>query len=229
MDETKQTEGLPSVAAEKAPEGSEGTTPETEAKTYSEEELQKALQTDRVKRGRDDKSFELREKNLTEREQAIKEREAQQEAAELEEARRDPEKMRTYQAKQTRKQQEANLNAERDKIRQERADIQQEREALQRDKVEHEAEIKAARENTLVLEIWRIAKAEGVDPEELKDTMADLNLTTVEQAKAVAKRLSKKPKEETAEKKATHDSLVTSGHVPAQGEKALSNFFRDQK
>jgi len=219
MDETKDTKGLPSVNTEKAPGGSEGTTPkETEAKTYTESEVEKALQADRIKRGRDDKSFEQRETAVKAKEDAIAEQERQRDAAELAEAQKDPDKLAVYQSKQTERQRARSLD---------------ERETnLARDKAEHEAEIKAARETQLEIEIWRIAETEGVDPAELKDTMNDLNLTTVEQAQSVAKRLNKKP-EETTDKKTTHDSLVTSGgKASSEGKPArviYADNFREKK
>lgn len=198
MDEPKDTKGLPSVNAEKAPEGSEGNTPkETDAKTYTEDQFQEALQKDRIQRGRDDKSLTDRETAVKAREDANKAEQDRKDAAELAEAQKDPDKLAVYQARQAEKN---------------RAKSLAEGEAnLARDKAEHEAEIKAAKDTQMEVKIWEIAAEHGVDPVELKDTMKDLNLTTVEQAKAVAKRLNKKPQDETLKKKTTHDSLVTSG------------------
>jgi len=218
MDKTKETEGLPSVNAEKAPKGSEGTTPkETEAKTYNEDEFQEALQADRIKRGRDDKSLSDREVAVKAREDANKAEQERRDAAELAEAQKDPDRLAVYQSKQAERQ--------RTKKQDERDAAQDKREA------EHESEIKAARETQLEIEIWKIASTEGVDPVELKDTMKDLKLTTVEQAKTVAKRLNKKPKE-PADKKKTHDSLVTSGgKASSEGKPArviYADNFRDK-
>jgi len=64
-----------------------------------------------------------------------------------------------------------------------------------------------------------------IDPVKLKDTCKDLNLTTTEQAKALAKRISESlPK---AEEKVHIDSGVTSGTAkPLTGNAALADFFR---
>jgi len=206
-------------------------TPEDQAKTYTEEEIEeikaKAAQDARVAAGRDAKSLETREAALNAREEAIKAEEAkideirrQRDAAELADARGDPDKMAAYQAKKNREQEDTDLKAQ-------RGAIKKEREALDRDKAEHEAEIKAARETQLEIEIWKIAKAEGVDPVELKDTMEDLKLTTVEQAKGLAKRLNKKPGDEAVEKKSTHDSLLTSGSKGTQEGKTARQIYAD--
>jgi len=206
-------------------------TPEDQAKTYTEEEIEeikaKAAQDARVAAGRDAKSLETREAAINAREEAIKAEEAkieeirrQRDVEELAEARGDPDKLAAYQAKKGREQEDTDLKAQ-------RSAIKKDREQLDRDKAEHEAEIKAARETQLEIELWKIAEAEGVDPVELKDMMKDLNLTTVEQAKTVAKRLNKKPDDEAAAKKSTHDSLLTSGPKGSQEGKTARQIYAD--
>jgi hypothetical protein len=173
----------------------------TQAKTYTEEEVKQAVEKAKsdalAKAGRDAKSFELREKSLTEREEAIKAKEVEIEAAELEEARTDPTKMQTYQAKQAKKQQLADINTERAKLKKDREDFE-------RDKTEHEAEITAARETQREIDIWELGEKYGLDPVMLKD----LNLP-LDQTETVAKRLAQNKPPETTELKT--DSGVTSG------------------
>ena len=59
MDETKQTEGLSSGKPGQASEGSEGTTPQ--AKSYTEQDIQKAVNDALAAKGRDAKSLSDRE------------------------------------------------------------------------------------------------------------------------------------------------------------------------
>lgn len=216
MDEPK---GNPQDSLQKpgqASGGTEGTTPK-EAKTYTEQEVEKAKNDALAAAGRDAKSLETKEAAINAREEAIKAEEAkideirrQRDVEELAEARGDPDKLAAYQAKKGREQEDTDLKAQ-------RSAIKKDREQLDRDKAEHEAEIKAARETQLEIELWKIAEAEGVDPVELKDMMKDLNLTTVEQAKVAAKRLNKKPVDGTA-KSLIPVSGVTSGGTGEKSE-----------
>ena len=206
MDKTNETKQDSSQVNEDSSGGGKGTTSDTEARTYSEDELGKAVNDALAKAGRDAKTLADKEADLNARQEAINakqaeidEQERQRDAAELEAARSDPNLMKVYQDKQSQKRESASIGAQ-------KADIKKQRDALDRDKAEHESEIKAARETQMEIEIWKIAEAEGVDPAQLKDTMKDLDLTTVEQAKSVAKRLNKQPQDKTR-----HDSLLTSG------------------
>ena len=70
MDETKETPKDTSSEKETPPEGSEGTTPQV--KTFTEEDVQKRIQGDRVARGRDFKSLETREAIVNAQEEANK-------------------------------------------------------------------------------------------------------------------------------------------------------------
>ena len=194
MDETRANEGLPSADAERAPEGSEGTTPTP--KTYTQEDLDKALQADRIARGRDAKTLTDREASLTAQQSAIQAREAEMaeiqkqiDEAELEAARYDPDKLRTYQARQAEKQHRQSLEAERRQLAKEKAE-------LDRSKAEHEAEIQAARQAAMEAKVYEIAAKHEINPAILKD----LKLTTVEQLETVAKHLGgMTPKEQSAE------------------------------
>ena len=69
MDETKETLKDTSSEKETPPGGSEGTTPK-ETKTFTEEDVEKRMQADRVARGRDAKSLETRETALKAQEDA---------------------------------------------------------------------------------------------------------------------------------------------------------------
>jgi len=144
--------------------------------------------------------------NIKSQEEAIREREAriaewerQREEAELAEARTDPVKLREYQRKQAEKKQLNDLEAQ-------KAELRKLQDEINKSRLEHEAEIKAARETQMEIKLWQIGAKYGVDYVALKE----LNLPTVEQAEAVAKKLSNlKPKETKGA--FTPDSGVTSG------------------
>jgi len=71
MDETKETQKDTSPEKGTSPGGSEGTTPK-ETKTFTEEDVDKRIQSDRVARGRDAKSLETREAVVKTQEEANK-------------------------------------------------------------------------------------------------------------------------------------------------------------
>jgi chromosome segregation ATPase len=174
-----------------------------QAKTYTEAELQKAKNDALAAAGRDAKALAEKEASLKAQEEAIKARKAEIEEiekrideAELEAAKGDPEKLREYQAKKSYKDRLVNLENM-------KKDLDKREEVLNRSKAEHEEEVKTARETLLEIKIWEIGEKYGVDPVLLKD----LNLPTVDQIEAVAKRLSEAAPKETI----TPDSGVTSG------------------
>jgi len=190
MDETKGNPKDSLQTTGRASQGNEGTTPK-EAKTYTEEEVNKRISDALAAKGRDAKSLELKEQSLTEREERIKTAEAKIEAAELEKLKDNPEALDLHKAKKA---------------------IKEERAALERDKAEHAEMVKSAQETQMEIKLWEIATEEKIDPVLLKDTMKNLGLTTVEQAKTLAKRLSepaKRPAE--GEVPFTPISGVTSG------------------
>lgn len=179
MGETKQTEqGTPS-AKEAPPGGSEGTTPKETPPTYTQDQVDKAVQAALTKAGRTEKSFSTREATIKAREDALAEKERQKEAAELEEAKKDPDALAAYNAKQARKQQEA--------------DLKKEREQLERDKAEHEAEIIAAKEAQKEITIWQVASAKKIDPEKLKELSEELNIEVKEKLERLADEIAAKP------------------------------------
>ena len=218
MDGTeKQGDALQSTAGQPLPGEPQGTSG-SKAKTYTEDEFNTRLSDALAAKGRDDKTLSDREATLNSRQEGldarqaeIAEQERQRDAEELEVARiaatkGDSEPMKIYQDKKTQRKLVDDIGTQ-------RGDVKKEREALDRDKAEHAAEIKAARETQMEIKIFEIATRENVDPQKLKD----LNLPTVEQIEAVAKVLPKLPakgEDETPEGLSV-DSGVTSG---GQGE-----------
>lgn len=197
MDETKETQ-TDSLPEGKAPEGSEGTTPEVEAKTHTEKEKDKAIQLALIKAGRDAKSLSDKEVALKAEKEAIEAEKAKlvdwerrRDQAELDEARRDPDKLAAWQKRQTEKTRDAEFTKREADLRKNEADLRK-REA------EHEAEITAARETKFEMSLFELGGKYEINPTVLKDTTKDLGLTTVEQIEALAKRLSetgKRPSE----------------------------------
>jgi len=216
MDETKDTQENSLQESGKASEGSEGTTPPEEAKTqYTQEELDKALQADRIKRGRDDKSLSGREAAVKSQEESVKARlakieewERQQDAAELAEAQRDPDKLVAYQAKQAERNRGKSLDAREAELKKREAE-QDRREA------ENAETVKAAEQHQMEMSLWEIAAEAEINQQTLKDGVKELNLTTVEQAKALAKRL--KPTGERPPEGEVEGGKVTPIPVPTTG------------
>ena len=194
-------------------------------RTYTEDEVEKKFSQQRSVL---DKKIANLEKQVRESEgtkseleavkQKLAEYERESEEAELNAARGDPARMAAYQARQRERQRKASLD-ERE------TDLKKREAELNKSKAEHEAELKAAQETNWEIELWEIADEVKIDPVKLKDTCKDLNLTTTEQAKALAKRISESlPK---AEEKVHIDSGVTSGTAkPLTGNAALADFFR---
>jgi len=198
MDGTEKQGDTPQTTGQSSP-GEQGT---SQAKTYTEEEVNKKLSDALAKAGRDTKSLELKRQSLTEREDRIKGAEAKIEAAELEKLKDNPEALDLHKAKKA---------------------IREERAALERDKAEHAEMVRAAQKTQMEIELWEIATGEKIDPVLLKDTMEDLNLTTVEQAKLLAKRLSGK-KEVSPFNPITG---VTSGHKDSMEGKSARQLFAE--
>lgn len=181
-DNLQETPGLPSS------DESQGTS-KVKARTYTEEEKQQAVSDALSAAGREHKTLSERETAVAAREEAVKkgeakisEFEAAQDAAKLAEAQRDPAKMRVYQAEKAEKERAKNLD-ERE------ADIRKEREALDRDKAEQAETVRAAQEVTLGMKLYEIAAKHGLNPEELKKDVKELNLTTEAQVEAYAQRI----------------------------------------
>ena len=212
MDKIKETREDSPQSLGKAPEGSEETTPKADAKTYTEKDMEKALQADRIKRGRDDKSLSNRETAIKTREDAIAESERQREAAELEEAKNDPDKLAVYQSRQAERQ--------RTKKQDERDADQDKREA------EHEAEITAAKEAQKEITIWQVASAKNIDLVRLKDLSEKFNVEGKEKLEELADEIAS-GNSETSEKKKTVDSLVTSGGKASSEGKTSRQIYAD--
>lgn len=208
MDETKRTDQDISPEKETPPGGSEGTTPE-EAKTYTEEEYQKALQADRIQRGRDAKSLELKEKSLTDKEAAVNKRQAdldeqekQRDDAEFKAIKDNPEAVDWYNKNKT--------------LKEERKGLQKEKEDLAKEKAEHAALIEAAKESQKEINIWQVASAKGIDPMRLKALSEKFNVEGKEKLEELAGEITS-GKTETDESRKT-DSLLTSGPKGEQSE-----------
>jgi len=209
MDETEEQKDTLQETGQSSSEENQGTSTE-KAKTYTEKEFQERVSNALSAAGRTAKDFEFREQSLNEREEAAKAKEIESEARELEEAKLNPEKMQSYQAKQAKKQEQASFAAERAQLKKDRAE-------LEREKAEHTEKIRAAEEITLRDKLWEIAARYDVNPQTLKEGVADLKLTTVEQAEKLAKRL--KPtgerlpegEVEGGERKTTPVSVPTTG------------------
>lgn len=205
-DETKEIKQDSSQVTEDTSGGSKGSTSETKAKTYTEEEVQKVIkkaESDALsKAGRTATALEKREAAIKAKEDAIAEQERQKDAAELEEAKTDPDKMAVYRAKQTRKQQET--------------DLKKERAELDRDKADHEAEITAVREAQKEITIWQVASAKNIDPMRLKTLSDKFNIEGKENLEELAAEIASGKPEPTTETKV--DSGVTSGGIGEKSE-----------
>ena len=213
MDETNKTPQDPLQEPGQASKGSEGTTSKKEAKTYTEEEKQRAVSDALATAGRDAKALANQKADLDARQEAINakqaeidEQERQRDAAELEAARGNPELMRVYEDKKSQKRVSASIEAQ-------RADIKKQRETLDHDKAEHEAEIKAAKETQREIVIWGVASAKNIDPVRLKNLSVKFNIESKEQVEALAEEIASGKAEPT--EPLTPDSNVTSG---GQGE-----------
>jgi len=204
-------------------------TSKTETKSYTETELNKAISDALAAKGRDAKTLSDREASLNARDEAIKAQEAeidrikkQRDEAELDDARHDPTKLTAYQARKAREKDQEDLKAEREALKKDRA-------ALDRDKADHQAAIQAAQETQLEIDIWEIGGKHGINPVTLKDSMKRLNLSTVEQAEALAKELSgtteKRPPE--GETEFNPISGVTAGHKESSKGKSARQIYAE--
>lgn len=190
MDENQQGNGLPSgEESGQTSEAGKVTTPTpVTPKTYSEAEKNKAVSDALAAAGRTAKDFETREASIKASEESFKSKEEElnnREKAldeqELVLARQDPARLKIYQDNQAKKIAQAEIDKQ-------RKQLQADKDALNRDKAEHAAEVKLAKDTLTEIALWQIGEKYGVDPSILKD----LNLPSVEQAEAVAKRLATK-------------------------------------
>jgi len=206
----------PGEGGQSSPEDTQGTSTD-KAKTYTEEDVNKAVNDALAQAGRDHKTLETRQAELDAQQESVKtglakieEWERQQDAAELAEAQRDPAKMRAYQAKQVEKNRAKSLDER------EAALAKREQESNRRE-AEHSEKVKAAQEVTMGMKLYEIAARHNLNPEDLKKDMKDLNLTTEAQLETLAKRLSttgqRPPEGETkgGEKPTTPVSVPTTG------------------
>jgi hypothetical protein len=192
MDGTKDPTGPPSANAGATSEGDKGT-PTATPKTYSEEEHQAAVEKAKndalAAAGRTAKQLGDKEATLTSQEQAIKdgqaklaERQRVLDEAELALVRQDPARLRDYQA---RKAKELELG----EIEKAKEQLRLDKEAFNREKAEHAGTVQAAKDTLLEIGLWKIGTKYNVDPQVLKD----LNLSSLEKAEEVAKRIGTRP------------------------------------
>lgn len=167
------------------PSGKEaGTTSETEPETFTKEQADKQTSDALSKAGRDAKSLDKRGKDLDTRDEAIKaehDRIAQwqrdRDAEELEAAKDNPEAMDYLKKKQE-------LGVSKTQLTSDRA-------TLDKNVADHKELLDAAEATKMEITIWDIAKEQKVDPGELKEACAELNLETKEQIESIAKRMAK--------------------------------------
>lgn len=220
MDKIEGTKNSPQVIG-KASEGSDETSPKADAKTHTQEQLDKAVQVALTKAGRSDKDFEEREVGLTAREAVIADREGEQDRIALEEARTNPAKMTEYQRQQAEKKVREKLAEDKTKLKAERAE-------LEADKVKNAALVEAAQATQYETTIYEVAALYGINPANLKADAATFELKTEEQIKTYAQRLTgKEPPEPDPKKKKTVDSGVTSGSVISAEGKTSRQIFSD--
>lgn len=190
MDITEQAKGLSSEGQASA--GSAVTPPQS-PRTYSEEEVQKtmkkAVNDALAQAGRDAKTLtekqaalEAQGKTIAEQAKQIEDWQRQRDVEELAAARTDPVKLTQYQLKQQERARKATLEAQAADVAKRDASLKE-----REDKVAEKEKTHAQRD--LDDALWEISAETYVNPTVLKDTMATLGLTTIEQAKALAKTL----------------------------------------
>jgi hypothetical protein len=202
MDGTETPKGLSSEG--QTSEGEAQGTSKTEAKSYTEEEVNKRISDALAAKGRDAKTLTDREASLKAEREVIEadkvkiaDWQRQRDETELAEARRDPDKLAAWQKKQNDKTRDAEFATRETNLKKREA--------------EHAEMVKAAQETQMEIKLWEIGVKYKVDPVILKDTMKDLNLTTVEQAEALAKRLTAGERPPEGEAEFIPISGVTSG------------------
>jgi hypothetical protein len=177
QDETERTaqDTHPEGQAPGAPEGN--TPPATYTQAQLEEAVAKAVQTARIKAGRDAKTLETREAALEAREEDLGRREREQEALETENYGRDPEGLKLLQDKRK-------LKLDRDELARQKSEFEAE-------KTGHAERLARADEMELELNIWQAARDEGIDAEELQEECALLDLKSGEQVREIAQTLAR--------------------------------------
>jgi len=207
QEDTLQENGQPS-SEEK------GTSPK-EAKTYTEKEFQERVSDALAKAGRDAKSLadqkasiEAQQQEIDATKAEINEMQKRIDEAELEAATGDPDKLRELQAKKSYRDQLADLSTKKKELDRREAEIT-------RKEAEHAETVKAAEQHQMEMSLWEIAAEAEINPQTLKDGVKELNLTTVEQAKALAKRL--KPTGERPPGGEVEGEKVTPIPVPTTG------------
>jgi DNA repair exonuclease SbcCD ATPase subunit len=213
MDETTGTAQDSVPVEEQASAGDAGSTSGQDASTHTDEEIQKAVSDALAAKGRDVKKLSAWEARLKAQEESIKAAKAgieefkrRRDEAELEEARTDSGKLIEFQRKKALDVREAELKKQ--------------REELNRQRMEHDAEVKSAKETLTEIKLWQIGAKYGINPATLKG----LNLPSLEDVETVAKQIGRiAPQSSESAKSFNPDSGMTSGTLrtptPEQFEK----------
>ncbi len=183
QDETETgTQDTPQPGAGQSSGDGTGTTPAELPKTFTESEVQKAVNDALAKAGREAKALELRkvelEKEKTEHTAWLEERkkaEKERDEAEAERLKDKPEELSIYQRQK--------------RLREAEAALVESKQAFEAERLTHAERIKAVEETERETTVFEIATELNGDPVILKATAGELNLTSNDQIKALAKRL----------------------------------------
>ena len=169
-------------------------------KTFTQEDIDRAIQADRTKHGRDVKSLETLKAQLEAQRKEIEEWRKQKEEAELEAIKNDPAKLSAYQMKKEAQELKAQIEKERQEFEAEKARWESEK-----------AELTTYKISKIVNEV--AAQYKG-DAGILQAYVSDLGITEPEKIKALATRLwaGKKDKPPTAPNRVFSGS--TNGGAP---------------
>lgn len=173
MDETK---GKTQDTSPKEGDSSGGAGGSTSPKTFTEAQVQKAVNDALAKAGRDAKSFEAREKTIKEAQAKADEWQRQQDEAEAEKHRDNPDGLKALRTKQE-------LKKAQDALKKAQDDFEAE-------KASHAEKLTRAEETELELSVWKAAQAKGIDAGKLKEKCLKFGLKTEEQITDMAETMS---------------------------------------
>ena len=178
MDETNKATQDSLRATGRTSGGDKGSTSKEQPQTYTEEQVTKRISDELAKVGRNAKSLEAREAQLTALGKSLEADKAQiakwqeeREEEELMAAQGSPEALTLLQRKHA--------------LRKKEAEFAEKQSAFDAAKAGHEAELQETRDVKREVTIWEIA-GDDIDPAKLKDTCDKLNAQTEEQIKAIA-------------------------------------------
>jgi hypothetical protein len=207
-----------------------GSTSGGEPETFTKEQVEKEISDRLTDAGRTSADLEKREAAIKEREEAAQKAEDERiERAKQEKEARDAKDLEALaddpdaQSRLKKIQQRERAAAEK-----ERANKQKETQ-LEADKLSHQAEIDAARETRREIDVWEVAKDNGLDVVLLKETCGEFNAQSREQIEKVAKALAKGKAPEPPPPPPTPDSGRTSGggQMPEKAKDKIKSGFAD--